>query len=307
MPSTDYQLVRLRNGAVCVRSIADDETFHPGIGPVAEAETLYVRQLRLPERVRETEGEFVIWDVGLGAAANALTALRLIGGSADFSPRQPIQAEGMRNEFRAPKPIRLVSFDHTCDALTFAIQHSAELGYLVGFEAQLTELAVNCFVRFEHAGLSVEWTLVLGDFPSWLFTQSAIGNRELPAPHAILFDPHSPQKNPAMWTVSLFTGLFRQLDSQRPCALANFTRSTLARAAMLLGGFYVGTGHATGLKEETTVAANQLQLLDEPLNRRWLERARRSDSAEPLWEPVYCRSKLSDATWERLQQHPQFR
>lgn len=300
MSAPRYQLVRLRNGAVCVRSIADDETFHPGIGPVAEADALYVRQLRLPERVRETDGEFVIWDVGLGAAANALTALRLIGRSADFSPLHPSPHDGMRNEFRVPKRIRLVSFDHTCEALSFAIQHAQELQYPIGFEDQLIALTTNRRVQFNHAGLEVEWTLALGDFPKSL-------EQNLPCPpHAILFDPHSPQKNPAMWTVAVFTNLFRQLDPQRPCALANFTRSTLARAAMLLGGFYVGTGHATGLKEETTVAANQLELLAEPLDRRWLERARRSDSAEPLWEPVYRRAKLNEETWERLQRHPQF-
>jgi hypothetical protein len=73
-----------------------------------------------------------------------------------------------------------------------------------------------------------------------------------------------------------------------------------------LGGFYVGVGHASGLKEETTVAANRLELVAEPLDRRWLERARRSDSAEPLQEPAYRRARLSEETWERLQAHPQF-
>ncbi|MEY4387857.1 MAG: hypothetical protein RLY20_3140 [Verrucomicrobiota bacterium] len=284
MSDLRYQLVRLRNGAVCVRSVADDETFHPGIGPVAEAEALYVRQLRLPERVRETEGEFVIWDIGLGAAANALTAIKLL---ADQKAR-----------------LRLVSFDHTCDALLFAVQHAAELGYPLGFEAQLSELVANRRVQFHHGELDVDWTLMLGDFPTALAGQHSPLQ---PVPHAILFDPHSPQKNPAMWTVPLFANLFRQLDPQRPCALANFTRSTLARAAMLLGGFYVGVGHASGLKEETTVAANRLELLAEPLNQRWLERARRSDSAEPLWEPVYRRAKLSDETRAKLQEHPQFK
>src|SRR6266566_3371876 len=42
-----YQLVRLNNGICSVRSLADGETFHPVIGPVAEAEALYVRQLVL--------------------------------------------------------------------------------------------------------------------------------------------------------------------------------------------------------------------------------------------------------------------
>ena len=43
---------------------------------MAEAEALYVNQLRLRERLADHAGEFVIWDVGLGAAANALTVLR---------------------------------------------------------------------------------------------------------------------------------------------------------------------------------------------------------------------------------------
>ena len=64
------------------------ETFHPGIGPEAEALGLYVAQLRMPERARAHcaaaaggggggggDG-FVVWDVGLGAAANAIVAAR---------------------------------------------------------------------------------------------------------------------------------------------------------------------------------------------------------------------------------------
>jgi hypothetical protein len=60
------------------------------------------------------------------------------------------------------------------------------------------------------------------------------------------------------------------------------------------------------MKEETTVAANTLALIAEPLNARWLERAARSDSAEPLREPVYARAPLSPATLAKLRRHPQF-
>src|SRR5467141_1434174 len=62
-----YKLVKLPSGVHSVHSLAHKETFHPVIGPVAEAEALYVRQLQLRERVEKTGGEFVIWDVGLGA------------------------------------------------------------------------------------------------------------------------------------------------------------------------------------------------------------------------------------------------
>src|SRR5439155_19684217 len=50
--SIGYKIVRLANGVHSVHSLAHRETFHPVIGPVAEAEALYVKQLRLAERIR---------------------------------------------------------------------------------------------------------------------------------------------------------------------------------------------------------------------------------------------------------------
>ena len=76
MSSSSYRLVKLANGSYSIHSLNEDETFHPVIGPVAEAEALYVRQLALATRLKQHEREFVIWDVGLGAAANPLTVLR---------------------------------------------------------------------------------------------------------------------------------------------------------------------------------------------------------------------------------------
>ena len=81
----------------------------------------------------------------------------------------------------------------------------------------------------------------------------------------------------------------------------------MLRVTLLLAGFHVGAGHATGEKEETTIAANARDLIDEPLDLQWLERARRSTSAEPLREPVYRQAPLSRETWEQLQEHPQFK
>jgi hypothetical protein len=49
-----------------------------------------------------------------------------------------------------------------------------------------------------------------------------------------------------------------------------------------------------------------LRLLAEPLDRRWLERARRSHSAEPMVEPIYRIAPLSAESWGQLQAHPQF-
>jgi tRNA U34 5-methylaminomethyl-2-thiouridine-forming methyltransferase MnmC len=294
-----YQLVRLNNGICSVRSLADAETFHPVVGPVAEAQALYVNQLRLRERLQNHAGEFVIWDVGLGAAANALTVLR---ATRDLACR-----------------IRLVSFDHTLEPLKFALKHAADLGYFGGYENHLEQFLREHRVIFQDGPQMVNWKFHLGDFPAWLAQASerrvhaaeTTHPKPLPPeggvpPHAILFDAFSPAKNPAMWTLPLFTNLFQRLDPQRPCALPTYSRSTILRVTLLLAGFFVGVGHATGEKEETTIAANDLSLITEPLDHRWLDRARRSHSAEPMTEPVYRIAPLMPETLEKLLRHPQF-
>ena len=279
-----FELVRLNNGVQSIRELAIGETMHPGLGPAAEAEVLYVKQLRLVERLRAHEGEFVVWDVGLGAAANALGVLRAARG--------------------CDAALRLVSFDHSKELLRFAIGHAADLGYLEEFLEPLRELVGKQAASFTDNGLRVTWQFIVSDFPSWLRGPEVAC---MPKPHAILFDPYSPARNPAMWTASLFASLFAALDPARPCALATYSRSTMTRVALLLAGFHTGVGHATGLKEETTLAANTPALVEELLGQPWLERVQRSGGAEPLLEAVYRQAALSPETWVRLLEHPQFR
>jgi queuine tRNA-ribosyltransferase len=279
-----YRLVRLPNGAHTVFAADYGEQMHPGAGPDAEAESLNVRQLKLRERLAAHEGVFVVWDVGLGIAANALTLLRC---TRDL-----------------PAPLRVVSFDHTAGAAEFALAHADALPHLRGYESPLRELLTARRVEFQDGARRVEWELHLADFPSLLASDAA---RRLPPPHAIFHDAFSPAKNPAMWTLPLFARLFELLDPARPCALATYSRSTRVRVALLLAGFFVGRGTASGPKEETTVAANRPDLLDAPLDCRWLERARRSQCAEPLRQGRYERSPLRPETWEQLRRHPQFR
>jgi tRNA U34 5-methylaminomethyl-2-thiouridine-forming methyltransferase MnmC len=282
-PAERYRIVKLASGAHSVHSLAEAETFHPVVGPVTEAEGLYVRQLRLVERLRRHTGEFVIWDVGLGAAANPIAVLN--------ATRE------------IPGELRIVSFDHTLEPLQFALRNRHHLPYLAGYEEPLTRLIRDGQIDLAHGPQSVNWSVTVADFPSLIAQSTAAA---FPKPHAVMFDAFSPATNPAMWTLPLFTNLFRLLDPRRPCALPTYSRSTMLRVTLLLAGFYVGVGHATGEKEETTIAANTPDLITEPLDRRWLTRAHRSTSAEPMREPAYRQACLSVETWERLQRCAQF-
>ena len=107
-----FELVTVQTGVRSLRSREFGETFHPVVGPMIEAVALHVRQQRLVERAALTSGSFVIWDVGLGAAANAIAVLEA------FQTAQP------------PARVELHSFDHTTAPLAFAFEHALELGYL---------------------------------------------------------------------------------------------------------------------------------------------------------------------------------
>lgn len=280
----DYELVKLANGTFSVHAIAEDETFHPVIGPAAEAQALYVRQLHLPDRIAAHGREFVVWDVGLGAAANVLTV---------FTSTKDVDCK-----------LRVISFDRTIQPLEFAVQHANELGYVAGYEEPIHQLLKNGAVEFSHQKQSVHWELRVSDFPEWLGKEAKM--RSVPTPDAILYDPFSLAKNPKMWTPQVFSNVFQLLNPQQPCAMPTYSRSTILRVTLLLAGFHVGAGHATGEKEETTIAANTLSLLNEPLGLEWLRRARISGSAEPMWEGVYRQIPLSHSSWEKLIHHPQF-
>jgi hypothetical protein len=273
-----FEIVTVQSGVRSVRSRECGETFHPVVGPMAEAVALHVRQQRLVERAAESKGKFVIWDVGLGAAANAIAAI-----------------EALSNRAPAGKEVEIHSFDRTADALRFALVHAVELGYVAPHEAGIRTLLTEGEALLSH----IRWTFHPGDFHETMLAA--------PSPHAVFYDPYSPQSNPEMWTLEHFTQMHTRLPPEEPCLLTNYTRSTAVRVTLLLAGFFVGRGHATGEKDETTIAANDRTLLDEPLDGAWLKRVSRSTNGAPLHVGVARPAAISGDDGARLAAHPQFK
>ena len=76
MRDGDFELVTLRSGARAVRHCGHGEVMHPAGGPWIEANRLYVEQSQLAARLTESPSRTVcIFDIGLGAATNAVAAL----------------------------------------------------------------------------------------------------------------------------------------------------------------------------------------------------------------------------------------
>ena len=288
-----FELVPLAGGMNSLRSRANGQTFHPVVGPQKEAETVHVAGTRLVERATAFAGTsttemFTVWDVGLGAAANALAAVAALAAG-----------------YGAPDDVSLLSFDHSLGAFDFALANGDALGYPRAHLAEMTELREKTRTAFElplsQNGL-VYWSVILEDFPR-LLNAAAF----LPAPQAVFYDPYSPTVNPEMWTLETFAAVLARTREESPCLLTTYTRSTAVRVTLLLAGWYVGIGGATGEKDETTVAANVPGLLDKPMSRGWLEKkVYASTNAAPLRAgSADGRRSISEEDFERLRAHPQ--
>jgi tRNA U34 5-methylaminomethyl-2-thiouridine-forming methyltransferase MnmC len=195
-------------------------------------------------------GEFVIWDVGLGAGANALAVIEAVLAMEEPTAR-----------------VELRSFDQTLEPLRFALEHAEALEYPARWRREIAGLLAAGRAEIGR----VSWRLELGDF------RQRAGDCVGPGPRAVLFDPYSPAANPGMWRREVFRAIRERANDD--CTLTTYSRSTVTRARLLLAGWYVGRGAATGEKTETTVAATRLEALREPLGRDWLERVRRSTAA----------------------------
>jgi len=255
-----------------VRHVASGEVMHSVNDPDAEAAALYVAQPRAIARALAGSAPLVVWDVGLGAAHNAMALVRAL----DAAPGHGA--------------VELVSFERDLDALALALAHPRAFPHL-RHPAPHRLLARD---RFERPGLI--WTLVRGELLARL--------ADAPAPDVIWWDPFSAKVDGGLWTHAAFAAVAARLA--RPCELVTYSRSTAVRAAMLAAGFHVARGVASGPKPETTralhgVAADALAgyaLLDAG----WLAQRARSTAAYPSDVALGDRAGF-DA---RIAAHPQF-
>jgi len=277
--SGGFELVQLKSGQRSVRCCTRGETMHIGSGPSTEAAELHIRQQRIVERAQAQARTwcgtpFVIWDVGLGPAGNALTAIEAL---------RHIEA-----------PVEICSFEIDTAVLEFALGHAEALGYLAGWESKIAELLTKSATKPLK---NVFWRLFRGDFLAQI--------HQAPPPNAIFHDPYSPARNPEMWSLEVFRAE-RERIAENPCLLTNYTRSTAVRVTLALAGWAVGYGVPTGDKDQTTIAASRLDLLERPLDRTWLKRVRASTNAAPFRGGRYAPGPISDEDFAALEALPQF-
>jgi queuine tRNA-ribosyltransferase len=267
--SARYELVLTSLGVPAVRDAVLGEVMHPVVGPGVESERLYVAQSRLRSRLAERGPPLVLFDVGLGAGSNALAAL----AAADA-------VEGGRR-------LEIASFERDTGALALAASEAGAAR--LGLGQRQVAAARSLLERGRFESPRALWRLVPGDLRETL-------PREEARAELVFWDPFSPKANPELWTVAAFSALRARCAPRAD--VYTYSTATATRAALLLAGFHVGAGDASGPKQETTAAATDPALLARALDARWLARLERSSAPFPVDAPP--------GALERIRAHPQF-
>lgn len=261
-----HEVVRTRKGLLAMRSISAGEVMHPGVGPLVEAEQLYVRQSRLGQRLRERAGAtLVVFDIGMGAGSNALAARR----EAVAAPAEAAVLD-------------LVSYERDLGALTLALSEPEAFG----LQGESGEAARSLLATGRHETDRVRWQLRHGEVLAALANESLLAD-------IVFWDPFSPKANPELWTIAGFSAIRRVATPH--CTLFTYSASTAVRVALLLAGWAVGVGDSIGEKAATTAAAVDVSDLARPLDRSWLARLSRPDVPLPRDAPPEAVRRASEA------------
>jgi queuine tRNA-ribosyltransferase len=197
----------------------------------------------------------VVFDVGLGAGSNALSA---------WAASEAAPASAAR--------LALVSFERDLGALELALAHASDFAIEGASEAAVRAILADG----KHETARTSWRLERGDVLEAMA-------REIEPAAIVFWDPFSPRANPALWTVAAFTAARRAAGTG--CTLFTYSASTAVRVALLLAGWAVGVGDGIGDKTATTAAATEVRDLARPLDRRWLVRLSRDDVPLPVDAP----------------------
>lgn len=249
----DYRVVENPKGFASIQQISSGETMHSVSDPAEEAKRLYVDQLSLSSLLaaaRERGTPLVIWDVGMGAATNAMAITRAL------------------EENGANASVRIESFECDLDSFELALLHPYRFRYL----QHPAPFSISRTGQWVSGDGAIQWRLFKGDFAHRM--------TEAERPDVILFDPFSAKVDSSLWESGIFVKL-REAAGMHPCQLFTYSNSSLFRARLLAAGWFVAKGAGTGPKSETTIAANTRDFSRDWLDGTWLERWQRSGVRTP--------------------------
>jgi len=275
----DYEIVVSEAGYGSIKQTSSGEVMHSVSQPDDEARRLYVDAFRAYCAERP-EDDVVVWDVGMGAAHNAMALIRSLEEDSPLESQRPA--------------VSILSFERDLDPIRLALKHPMLFKHLRhGAPRQLLESG-----SWQKEALS--WTLLEGDF-----RERAL---EAPSPNVVFWDPFSYKTNGELWTLDAFRLLHTFVPHpEHPMLLTTYSASSAIRVGLLLAGFWVYRGPATGPKSETTWASlTPFETLTSQLvSPDFLERFERSSIEGPLGDLDGALTKAD--VLAKLRAHPQFK
>jgi len=265
----DYEVHTSALGFSSIRNRSSGEIMHSVNPPEIEARELYIKPSQFQTRL-QTQKQLVIWDVGLGAATNAVGAIQALTDL--FVSDLSLKCE-----------TKIVSFEIDLDPLRLALKNPHLFPYLKS--AAPHHLLKD--LTWKHEEHPISWSLHVGDF------LESFPNT--PRPDLIFYDPFSFKTNARLWQAECFKAIFEYCKGH-PMQLMTYSASTLVRTILLSEGFYVGYGPASGPKTHTTVAFNTLEqakLHSKLLGAEWLARYEKNAAQMTQFE-------------HKIRTHPQF-
>lgn len=274
----DYEVVESKTGSYfSIRQKSSGEVMHSVNSPIEEANSLYIKQSNFSKLFDLNDAApLVVWDVGLGAATNAMAAITA------------------REKIASLRKLTLISFENDLTPLKLALKNHGRFPHLF-HKAPMELLKHGKWISEDNL---IEWNLIESDFQ--------VEYKNAPIPDIIYFDPFSYKTNSELWSFNFFRALCSHLKLfENQISLYTYSASTGVRSAMLGAGFYVARGAGSGPKSETTIAYTKLdfseQIYRQLLDQKWLERWMRSDAKYP------SDLLMNQEEWTSLiLSHPQF-
>ena len=276
----EYEIVKHETGFHSIRHITSGEVMHSVTDPLIEARNLYINQSQIAQMLGTIpDDELVIWDVGLGGAANAMAAI--------------FECEKILSDNSFQKTVKIISFEKDLDSMRLTVKNPS-LFHHVRHAAPASLLNNGSWRSDKH---NIEWLLLEGDFLEHM--------ENTVKPHIIFYDPFSLNTDGPLWSYEVFKRLFNHC-SEKPAKLFTYSSSTMVRASLLAAGFYTGNGAGTGPKTGTTAAFTSLDVKNpdiELLGTDWLQRFSRSSSKFSNENSPELNSELE----QLILNHPQFK
>jgi queuine tRNA-ribosyltransferase len=273
----DYEIQIHPSGAGRILHRVSGEVMHPVADPREEARLLYVEGSGLSQAFERGES-LTLWDVGMGAATNAMAAIAAL----ERSPQSML---------------KILSFERDLDPLRLATDHPHSFPH-VKHRAPHLLLESGEYVSPDGR---LRWRLIEGDFEKTAFEQSEL-------PDFVFFDPFSAKTDAPLWHWRFLERLkvhWSGADSSRAVRIANYSNSTAQRASVLAAGFWIASGPPSARRPDTSIWLTRAPQSGQLLGREWLERWQRSSAPAPESVMQGLVSEREEFL-ERVRKHPQF-